>query len=643
MPFYELLLILRPQPKKDLVECLKRTANLVWKENGALKKIEYLGHSKLPYRCRRKNSDEIFNEGNYFLYQVSLNSSKLPIIRPELSLDLDIIKSTWNQIGVDDIPEDYQCTLEEELLIPSFRPSVQPLLRYTNVKAGNRNMIGKRNLHTDTQPERTVCGPGLMSIFEQNPKRLHRIQFLDQLFKNQGHEIRIAGGAVRDILLGQEPQDIDFATTSRPEESLDLLKNHEDMFRIIVTDAGQRHGTVAVKFKGHDDVNFDRLSRGKDSTLNPIDSKQTAEPEYDEESPFEITTLRRDNLTDGRHAEVEFINDWKLDAERRDLTINAMFLTIDNGELVDYFSGESDLRNGVIRFVGNADMRIKEDYLRILRFFRFWSRYGRANKPDKDTITTISDNLNGLGCISGERIWVELKKIFALHPCVDAVDLMLQIRLFDHIEVVDKGKNIDTVRVIHDLIEVQSNVLKYNRDILRPRMVSAPDNINDKKMKDLLAAINFATVLETKDMCLSAHKRLKFSNLERDTLMYILENRNKKTELNMQHLKQQLVAAAPSERSIVRQRMIAFLIYMGRMDLIEQFEKWEVPHFPISGHEVAREVSKRKIPGHRIKNILQTLSDEWSLSDFKATKEELLQTMERELESFSKSTNDSIK
>ena len=138
MPFYELILVLRPMPKKEVVDCLKRAAELVWNENGVLKKIEYLGYNKLPYALPSPNEGERYNEGSYFLYHVSLRSCNLRKIRPEFKLDLDIIRSKFNLTNETQIPEDYQCTLEDELLPPAFRKSVKPLLDEKNVRADVR-------------------------------------------------------------------------------------------------------------------------------------------------------------------------------------------------------------------------------------------------------------------------------------------------------------------------------------------------------------------------------------------------------------------------------------------------------------------------------------------------------------------------
>uniref|UniRef100_A0A3B4XWB0 tRNA nucleotidyl transferase, CCA-adding, 1 n=1 Tax=Seriola lalandi dorsalis TaxID=1841481 RepID=A0A3B4XWB0_SERLL len=145
---------------------------------------------------------------------------------------------------------------------------------------------------------------------------------------------------------------------------------------------------------------------------------------------FEVTTLRVDVQTDGRHAEVEFTTDWLKDAERRDLTINSMFLGLD-GTLYDYFKGYEDLQNRKVRFVGSAEQRIQEDYLRILRYFRWF--YGRvALDPDDhepETLTAIRENGRGLAAVSGERIWVEIKKMVVGNHAAHLLELMYRLEL----------------------------------------------------------------------------------------------------------------------------------------------------------------------------------------------------------------------
>lgn len=170
--------------------------------------------------------------------------------------------------------------------------------------------------------------PEFQSIFTDELKKL------SSLFQQYGHEIRVVGGAVRDLLMGLQPKDLDFATTATPTQMKDMFAAEE--VRLINMN-GEKHGTIT--------------------------------PRINDNQNFEVTTLRIDVVTDGRRAEVQFTTDWMLDALRRDLTINSMFLGLD-GSVYDYFFGYDDLQKHKIVFVGDASTRIQEDFLRILRYFR---------------------------------------------------------------------------------------------------------------------------------------------------------------------------------------------------------------------------------------------------------------------------------
>ena len=188
-------------------------------------------------------------------------------------------------------------------------------------------------------------------------------------------EVRFVGGCVRKALCGDEIGDIDLATSHEPNE----VKKRLTKKNIKVIDTGLSHGTVTAI----------------------LDQKK-----------FEITTLRKDISTDGRHANVQFTSNWKQDALRRDFTINAIYADID-GRIFDPLNGISDLKNGNVKFIGLAEERIKEDYLRILRYFRFFIQYSKFDH-DQYTIKSIRKNINGLNTISNERIFDELKKILSL-------------------------------------------------------------------------------------------------------------------------------------------------------------------------------------------------------------------------------------
>jgi poly(A) polymerase len=200
-----------------------------------------------------------------------------------------------------------------------------------------------------------------------------------------GEEARLVGGAVRDSLMGRTVGDIDIATTALPE--LVISRVNRQGWKAVPT--GLEHGTVTAVIDG---------------------------------APYEITTLRRDVTTDGRHASVAFSRDFAEDAMRRDFTINAMSISMD-GLIHDYSSGKDDARLGIIRFMGDAGTRIREDYLRILRFFRFHASHGRG-KPDALALIACEQNKAGLRQLSRERIRQELLKLLPAHSAPDVVMLM---------------------------------------------------------------------------------------------------------------------------------------------------------------------------------------------------------------------------
>jgi poly(A) polymerase/tRNA nucleotidyltransferase (CCA-adding enzyme) len=198
---------------------------------------------------------------------------------------------------------------------------------------------------------------------------------------------RAVGGCVRDALAGHASADVDVAAPFAPEEISARLR----AAGLKVFETGLAHGTVtAVKHR----------------------------------QPVEVTALRRDVLTDGRHAVVEWTTDWREDAARRDFTINAMSLTPE-GELFDYFGGREDLVAGKVRFVGDAGTRLAEDYLRALRFFRFQARYGRG-APDAAAVAAIRHAVPGLARLSAERVWMELKRILAVPDPLATLALMVE-------------------------------------------------------------------------------------------------------------------------------------------------------------------------------------------------------------------------
>ncbi|MCA3392304.1 MAG: CCA tRNA nucleotidyltransferase [Roseomonas sp.] len=199
---------------------------------------------------------------------------------------------------------------------------------------------------------------------------------------------RAVGGAVRDALAGLPVADVDVAAPLPPDDIIARLS----AAGCKVFETGLAHGTVTAVW---------------------------------DHQPIEVTALRRDVLTDGRHAEVAWTTDWQEDAARRDFTINAMSLGAD-GVLHDYFGGREDLARGVVRFDGDPETRLAEDYLRLLRFFRFQARYGKG-APDAAALRAMRAAIPGLERLSVERIWMEIKRILMVAEPVPALRLMAEL------------------------------------------------------------------------------------------------------------------------------------------------------------------------------------------------------------------------
>jgi poly(A) polymerase len=207
-----------------------------------------------------------------------------------------------------------------------------------------------------------------------------------------GEEARVVGGAVRDVLFGQTPEEVDIATTAVPDCVIDRVRAAG--FKAVPT--GIDHGTVTVIVDG---------------------------------KPFEVTTLRADVETYGRKAKVAFGRDWKVDAARRDFTMNA--LSVDRtGEIFDYVGGLGDIDARRVRFIGDAGKRIAEDYLRILRFFRFHATYGNG-APDPQGLAACIASRDGLGQLSRERIRMETLKLLRAAHATPTLAVMAEAGLLE--------------------------------------------------------------------------------------------------------------------------------------------------------------------------------------------------------------------
>ena len=273
----------------------------------------------------------------------------------------------------------------------------------------------------------------------------------------EGAEVRFVGGCVRNALLGLPVADVDIATPDPPETVIRLLR----AAGLKAVPTGIDHGTV------------------------------TAVADH---KPFEVTTLRVDVETYGRHARVAFTDDWQADAARRDLTMNALSCRPD-GTLFDYFGGLDDLHAGRIRFVGDARARVEEDYLRLLRFFRFQALYGKV--PADPAILAIAETLApALARLSGERVRDELLKTLRAADPVPVLGIMIARKVLDAVLPEELG-----TAVLRALIGIE------------PEDAGAPDAVRR------LAAL----LRPERQAALAVAGRLRLSNAERDRLVLLAE------------------------------------------------------------------------------------------------------------------------
>ena len=358
---------------------------------------------------------------------------------------------------------------------------------------------------------------------------------LGTVFNKAGHEIRLVGGVVRDLALKKFPKDVDLATDANPNDVVELL----DKNNIKNKPTGIEHGTITA-------------------IIN--------------KTPYEITTLRADKETDGRRAKVQFVKEWKQDAERRDLTYNAMSLDF-KGKLYDYFGGMDDLQDKVSAFVGDPDERIKEDFLRILRYFRFQSKL-EDPKWDQNTIKAIANNADDLKRISVERIWSELKKMLVSRNVEESLRYMGQTGVAKAI----------------DLPVENASMIK--------RLAKTDDPI-----VPLAVLVDDITLAET----------WKMSKEETQLLRFLVQN--KKTSLTKE-------SAIDFIHDGYSKKMVLDLINLqGKKALDDVVRNYEAPQFPVQGRDL---IAKGMKPGVDVGRQLAQLRDKWKASGYKLSKDKLL-------------------
>ena len=367
-----------------------------------------------------------------------------------------------------------------------------------------------------------------------------------------GPDARFVGGAVRNALLGREVSDIDIATPLVPDEVTKRLT----AAGLGAVPTGIEHGTVTA------------ISSGK---------------------PFEVTTLRRDVATDGRRAVVAFTTDWKEDAERRDFTMNALYATAD-GEVIDLFGGVADLNAGRVRFVGDATTRIREDYLRILRLFRFHAWYGKG-ELEAEALRAAAAEKAGLAQLSGERVKKELLRLLEAENPAPVLRTMAAAGILG--ELLPGALSI--ARLEH-LAAIDAEAF-FTPDPLLRLAALLPSDVSIVQAVSAKLKLSNAQALRLEDIAGAKEKIVSYLSVkEVRKLLYRIDIGPFKDRVFLRW------AEDTKESNAVQWRM-----------LLAVADAWERPRFPLSG----REVMLAGVPeGPLVGKILAEVEDWWVDADF---------------------------
>jgi poly(A) polymerase len=378
-----------------------------------------------------------------------------------------------------------------------------------------------------------------------------------------GGAARFVGGSVRNALLGESVVDIDIATPLQPAEVIGRLKQSG----LGAVPTGIEHGTVTA------------ISSGK---------------------PFEVTTLRRDVSTDGRRATVAFTTEWAEDAARRDFTINALYASED-GVVFDYFSGLDDLKARRVRFVGDASTRIREDYLRILRLFRFHAWYGKGELDAQAYAAAIAERA-GLKLLSGERVQKELLRL------LQARSPLLSLRAMERASI---------------LVEILPGDLQLDRVA---RLVDI-ENANRREPDKLLRLA--ALLPDDAKVARKLSQSLKLSNADKERLIEALDA-DKRISASLSPRETRQLLYRLGKRCFADQALLRWAD--AKRDakdaawrkLLKLAESWKKPDLPIDGRDV---MAKGIDEGPKIGTTLRALEEEWIEADFAPDRRALLKRL----------------
>jgi len=362
---------------------------------------------------------------------------------------------------------------------------------------------------------------------------------------------RFVGGCVRDTLLGRAIGDIDIAVDKPPETVMRVL----EAAAIKVVPTGIRHGTVTAVI---------------------------------ERRPFELTTLRRDVETDGRRAVVAFTDDWLVDASRRDFTFNALYASPD-GTLFDPFDGRADLAAGRVRFIGDADRRIEEDRLRVLRFFRFHAWFG-CPPIDGEGFAACRRNAATLGALSAERVARELLRLLAAPKPADSLDAMVEAGALDHWLPECLG-----TRILRALIDREGD---------------RPDPLR-----------RLASIVPTPVVA----KRLRLSTQETLRLGLMLSPENAvQLDGDVRSLRAQIYRLGTS--LFIDRVLLAVDVPGDWRAALALARSWTPPDLPVTGADVLKLGMK---PGRKVGDLLDAIEQWWIAGDFTADRAACLAELRR--------------
>ncbi len=391
----------------------------------------------------------------------------------------------------------------------------------------------------------------------------------------RGTEIRFVGGCVRDALAGRSVKDIDLATPDLPETVMELLQ----AAGLKAVPTGLDHGTVTA-VAGH--------------------------------RPFEITTLRHDVETDGRRATVAFTDDWQADAARRDFTFNAMSCTPD-GRLFDPYGGCADLAAGRVRFVGDPRARIQEDYLRLLRFFRFQAHYGRV-PPDPESLAVARELAPRLDGLSGERIRSELLRLLAAPDPVPVLQIMVDNGVLQAVLPQVAGTAVLASLLGLDLPEAADPVLRLGA-LLAPgneeaRRVAERLRLSNAETAELEMLGEPETVLGEAAAVLTRGRDDAVVRHALAIALYRAGPARFRTALAIALAR--LVTADPASRPRAE---------TGLRVALEAAEAWQGPRFPLAGADV---LALGYASGPDVGSLLRAVEEWWIDEDFAPDREACL-------------------